>query len=488
MHEWDDSDLLREYVEHESEAAFAALVTRHVNQVYSVALRRTGNPHAAEEITQAVFVILARKSRFLGPRVLLSGWLYQTARLTAVTFVRGEIRRAHREQEAHMQTILNEPADEAWPHIAPLLETAMAGLNETDRHAVVLRYFDGKSLKEVGAALGANEDAAKKRVQRAVDKLRRFFTKRGLLLPGAVLTAALSAHAVQAAPPALAQAVTAVAFAKGATAGGSTLTLIKGALKLMAWTKAKTAIVIGAGMLLAAGTTTVTVKEIQGHQTYPWQIGEGVIVGLQLHQPPQVRILPSKFHRSANYIGPTMVGTGLTAKDVVAAAYGYPASSRAVLSVGLPARRYDYIASLPGGVTVNEKALQAEVRRIFGVVATIETRETDVWLLKVKSPAAPGLKPNNSGQDGNGFGPVAGGFRGWNETLLGLAWGLEDEANVPVLDATGLTNHFDFDLNCQQADLANHNWYKVNQALDPLGLELVPGRRTLTVLVVEKAK
>jgi RNA polymerase sigma factor (sigma-70 family) len=260
MHEWDDSALLREYVERDSEAAFAALVTRHVNQVYSVALRRTGNAHAAEEITQTVFVILARKSRSLGRRVILSGWLYQTARLTAATFVRGEIRRARREQQAHRQTALNEPTDEVWPHIAPLLETAMAGLNETDRHAVVLRYFDGKNLKEVGAALGANEDAAKKRVQRAVDKLRRFFTQRGVLLPGAVLTAALSAHAVQAAPPALAQTVTAVAFAKGATAGGSTLTLIQGALKLMAWTKAKTAIVIGAGVLLATGSTWLVVQ------------------------------------------------------------------------------------------------------------------------------------------------------------------------------------------------------------------------------------
>ena len=98
MQELDDTALLREYVERGSEEAFAALVTRHVNKVYSVALRHTGNPHSAEEITQAVFVILAKKSRHLGKRVILSGWLYQTARLTAVTFIRGGIRRARREQ------------------------------------------------------------------------------------------------------------------------------------------------------------------------------------------------------------------------------------------------------------------------------------------------------------------------------------------------------------------------------------------------------
>src|ERR1700730_13866375 len=103
MQELDDITLLREYVERDSEEAFASVVTRHVNKVYSVALRHTRNPHQAEEITQAVFVILSRKSRHLGKRVILSGWLYQTARLTTVTFIRSEIRRAHREQEDHMQ-------------------------------------------------------------------------------------------------------------------------------------------------------------------------------------------------------------------------------------------------------------------------------------------------------------------------------------------------------------------------------------------------
>ena len=243
MHELDDNALLREYVERDSEEAVAALVTRHINKVYSVALRHTRNPHSAEEITQAVFVILAKKANQLQRHAALSGWIYQTARLTAVTFLRSEIRRARREQEVHMQTLLNENEFDVWPQIAPLLDAAMAGLNETDRHAVVLRFFDGRSMSEVGAALGASEDAAKKRVNRAVEKLRGFFTKRGIVFPAATLTAAISANSVQAAPAMLAKTATAVAFAKGATASSSTLTLIKGALKIMAWTKAKTAIV-----------------------------------------------------------------------------------------------------------------------------------------------------------------------------------------------------------------------------------------------------
>src|SRR3954464_71426 len=149
MQETDDITLLRNYTERDSEQAFATIVSRHINKVYSAALRHTSNPHQAEEITQAVFVILARKAGTLSPRVILAGWLYQTARLTAQTFIRSEIRRSRREQEVYMQRSLNEDASDAWPRIVPLLDDAIAHLNETDRHAVVLRFFDGKSMKEI---------------------------------------------------------------------------------------------------------------------------------------------------------------------------------------------------------------------------------------------------------------------------------------------------------------------------------------------------
>ena len=259
MQELDDHALLREYADHNSEEAFATLVARHVSKVYSVALRHTGNPHQAAEITQAVFVILAGKSRRLGPRVILEGWLYQTARLTALTLIRGEIRRARREQEAHLQTLLNENEAEVWTQIAPLLDTAMAGLSESDRHAVVLRFFYGRSTKEVGVALGGSEGAARLRLHRAVEKLRRFFRKRGVTSTSEAIAGAISAYSVQAAPATLAKSVTVAAVAKGAAAGGSTLPLVKGALKVMAWTKAKTAVVASVGLLVAAGTTTAVI-------------------------------------------------------------------------------------------------------------------------------------------------------------------------------------------------------------------------------------
>lgn len=259
MQELDDISLLREYVHHESEDAFAALVARHVNKVYSIAMRHARNPHQAEEITQAVFVILARKARRLGAQVILSGWLCRAAQLTAVTFVRSETRRARREQEAYMRNALVQTDSDVWPQIEPLLDAAMAGLCEADHHALVLRFFDGKSMKEVGAALGASEAAAKMRVNRALERLRLFFSRRGVVVSAAILTAAISANSVQSAPATLAKTAAAVALAKGATASTPTLSLIKGVLKIMAWTKTKMAIVAGVAALLVSGTVTVVV-------------------------------------------------------------------------------------------------------------------------------------------------------------------------------------------------------------------------------------
>ena len=250
MPEPDDIALLRQYAENGSETAFATLVERHVNLVYSVALRRVGHPQAAEEIVQAVFVILARKAKSLRTGTVLAGWLHQTARLTAANFLRGEIRRQKREQEAFVQSNLNESEADVWSQLAPLLDDAIARLGERDRDAILLRYFENKDLRTVGAGLGASEDAAKMRVNRAVEKLRNFFVKRGIALSAAVIAGAVSANSIQAAPLGLAQSVATLAAAKGATVSASTLTLIKGALKIMAWTKIKTASV---GALVLTG-------------------------------------------------------------------------------------------------------------------------------------------------------------------------------------------------------------------------------------------
>jgi len=263
MPELDDHQLISTFARAQSEPAFAALVARYINLVYSTALRFTGNPDHAQEITQAVFVILAQKAGKLSPRVALSGWLYQAARLTAANFMKREARRQRREQEAYMESALNEPNDEAWREIGPLLDEAMGGLGEADRNAVVLRYFENKTGAEAAAAMHLTEAAVQKRVGRALEKLRRFFHHRGVGSTTALIAGAISVHSVHAAPTALAGAVTAAAITKGATASASTLTLIKGALKIMAWTKANIVIVTGVVAILAAGSV-IAVDELGG--------------------------------------------------------------------------------------------------------------------------------------------------------------------------------------------------------------------------------
>ena len=263
MADANDMDLMREYADRNSEPAFAELVRRHINLVYSVALRFTGNSGDAQDVTQVVFIILAQKAASLRQRTTLTGWLYETTRLTARQHLRTSARRHAREQEAYMQSILNDPdTDSVWRQLEPLLEEAMTRLNENERTLLALRFFENKSGAETAALLGIQEWAAHKRTARAVEKLRAFFTKRGIVLPAAVLTAAISANSIQAAPVALAKTVTAVAIAKGAAASGSTLTLIKGALKLMAWSKAKTAVVATVAVMLTGGTTTLMIETV----------------------------------------------------------------------------------------------------------------------------------------------------------------------------------------------------------------------------------
>jgi RNA polymerase sigma factor (sigma-70 family) len=253
MTEPNDHDLLAQYACTESEAAFASLVARHVSLVYSAALRFTGNAHHAQEITQAVFIILARKAGSLRRGTALSGWLYQTARLTAANFVKGEIRRQRREQEAYMRSSLTEPNSAAWEQMAPLLDEAMGQLGETDRDVIVLRFFENKTAQGVAATLKLNEAAAQKRVSRALEKLRKYFMKRGVALSATLIAGAVSANSVQAAPAGLAATVSTTA-AKGATAASSVAALVEGTLSVMTWLKLKFAAGVGVAAVVVGGS------------------------------------------------------------------------------------------------------------------------------------------------------------------------------------------------------------------------------------------
>jgi RNA polymerase sigma factor (sigma-70 family) len=252
MPEPDDITLLKQYAGGD-ESAFTVLFERHVHLVYSAALRQACNPSHAEEVTQAVFILLARKAKSLSPKTVLSGWLYQAARLTTASLIKREIRRQRREQEVYMQT-LTEPDTSLWEQISPLLDDAMGRLGEKDRNAIVLRYFENRTPQEAAAALKLNEITARKRVSRALEKLRKFFAKRGVVLTTAVIAGTISGNSVQAAPAALANSATAVAIAKGAIAGGSTLTLVKATLIAMKTKTIIVASVAAAAVILGTGT------------------------------------------------------------------------------------------------------------------------------------------------------------------------------------------------------------------------------------------
>ena len=262
MPDANDMDLVREFARHNSEAAFTELVGRHINLVYSVARRCTGNDGDAHDVTQAVFIILARKAAGLREKTLLTGWLYETTRFAAVRLLRTNARHHAREQEAYMQSTLNDANHpEVWEKLSPHLEAAMSRLAARDRALLVLRFYENKSGPEAAVLLGIREDAAHKRVTRAVEKLRKFFAQRGVTLSGAAIAGAVSVNSVQAAPVALVKTISIIAVAKGAAATTSTLTLVKGVLKAMVWAKAKMGIAIGMVALLAAVTTAITVKE-----------------------------------------------------------------------------------------------------------------------------------------------------------------------------------------------------------------------------------
>jgi RNA polymerase sigma factor (sigma-70 family) len=227
-----DAQLLREYADHGTEAAFTEIVARHTNLVFSAALRQVNSPDSAAEVAQSVFVSLARGARSLSRRLAedasLAGWLCRSARNVSLNIRRDDFRRHSRERLAMED--LNPTSETApdWERLRSVLDAAMSELDESDYDALVMRFFRNQDLRSVGRALGVSDDTAQKRVARALDKLRDLLTRRGITTTAAALSIVLSTNAVQAAPVGLAAAIsTAAALARTAVHTSTAIAVTK---------------------------------------------------------------------------------------------------------------------------------------------------------------------------------------------------------------------------------------------------------------------
>jgi RNA polymerase sigma factor (sigma-70 family) len=276
MQEQPDVQLLRAYGNGD-EAAFREIVSRHTDLVYSAALRQVSSPDLAQDIAQGVFVDLVRKAREVGerwaPNASLAGWLYRSTRFAVLNRLRDDQRRTKNERQAMEQLLTDSSPAPDWERIRPVLDEAMAELSDEDRDAIVLRYFKNHDFHFVGHALGLSDDAAQKRVSRAVDRLREFFSKRGVTIGVSGLVVLISANAVQSAPVALAATISTATAAAGTAAHTSTLIIATKAIAMTALQKTLIAVTVavlaGAGIYEAhqASQLRAQVQTFQQQQT-----------------------------------------------------------------------------------------------------------------------------------------------------------------------------------------------------------------------------
>lgn len=246
-----DQELLRDYARHGSESAFTELVRRHVDFVYSVAIRIARDGAAAQDITQHVFIALAKRAKHLADRPVLAGWLHQTTRNIAINTIRSANRRRIHEQEAAtMNELLTSANENSWEDIAPQIDEAVADLSESDRDAILLRYFQGKTAHEMAVALAISDEAAQKRVTRAVERLRELLSTRSLNIGAAGLAVLISANAVQSAPADFAAGLAASVLTSAAAIQSVTAVFAGKVLALSTLAK----VLLAATLVAAAGT------------------------------------------------------------------------------------------------------------------------------------------------------------------------------------------------------------------------------------------
>ena len=273
-----DADPLRSYSQTGSPEAFAALVRTHIDLVYTAARRQTRDPHLADDITQAVFIVLSKKAGTISDPARLPGWLIRTTRYAAHTAINiGVRRRRHEQQAAAMKPAFAAGDDVSYlSDLLPALDQHLARLNDADRTAIVLRYFQDKPVREIAAALNVSEAAAQKRVLRALEKLRNLFARRqgGRLVTSTdALGASLAALPLLHAPAALTPMVL------SAGAGPNVILIVKGALHSMFWTSTKVTATAGiaASVIIAASASALLLNDKQVAASQPSSAGASAL-------------------------------------------------------------------------------------------------------------------------------------------------------------------------------------------------------------------
>ena len=231
MQDKSDAELLQDYAGRGQKTAFREIVTRHADLVFSAALRQVNSPDLASDITQEVFMDLARKARKVAGRLTadatLAGWLFRSTRYAALNHLRDDRLRVEHERQAMEQLLTDTSPAPDWERVRPFLDEALTSLSDGDRDALLLRYFENRDFRAVGLALGVSDDTAQKRVSRAVERLRELFARRGIAMGAGGLAAVLSANAVQSAPTGLAAAISTAASAGAVAAKAVALTTLQ---------------------------------------------------------------------------------------------------------------------------------------------------------------------------------------------------------------------------------------------------------------------
>jgi RNA polymerase sigma factor (sigma-70 family) len=412
----DSQQLLADYLKNGSETAFRELVARYINLVHSTANRLAhGDAHLAQDITQNVFITLARKARTLPPDVMLGGWLHRATCLLAASTMRGERRRALREREAVAMNLPQDHTAANLAQVAPVLDEAINELEPEDRTAILLRFFEQQEFRAVGEALGSSEDAARMRVSRALDKLNVLLRKRGLSFSAVALGVTLTAGAVTAAPADLATVVAGTALASGA--GGGVAASI---FKFVTTTKLR------AGVASAAIVAALVVPAVIARQSF-----------VKLRQENL------SLQQQAGLLAP-LQAENIRLSNLVAQAN---------------ARR---------ALTEDEVRQLAKLRDEVGRLRELTNKMASA------PPEVSPILPRAVSRRGQGV-PVNG-IRSFHEvTMAEFSRFVSGVMKVPVVDQTGLTGIYDIEMTAPRQNVADGRIERVTGILlNDLGLQLVP--------------